>query len=1000
MRQLARNLTIGSLLLGLQILGLGQSVALSIGSSSGTAGTTVSLPINLASSGAAQTAGLQWSFVFSSDITNVTVAAGPSATNAGKSVTCSTNSCLILGLNNTAMADGTVATATFQVASNPSTTSIPVQITGVVASTAAGISIPASGGTGTISLPGPPPIVSISLSPLNATLSASQSTQFTATVTGNSNTSVTWSMIPSLGSLSNGSYTAPSAINSAQSVTITATSVADPTKSASATVQLTPPGTVSVGVSPSTATLTASQTRQFTATVTGSANTSVTWSMTPSLGILLSNGSYTAPSAINSAQSVTITATSVADTTKSASATVQLTPAASSGVSISLSPLNTTLLASQNTQFTATVSGDANTSVTWSMTPSLGTLSNGSYTAPSVINGAQSVTITATSVADGTKSASATVQLTPAGSSGVSISLSPPNTTLTASQNTQFAATVTGNTNTAVTWSMNPSIGSLSSGLYTAPSAINSAQSVTITATSVADATKSASATVQLTPAVSSGDSIRLSPPNTTLTASQNTQFAATVTGNTNTAVTWSMNPSIGSLSSGLYSEPSAINSAQSVTITATSVADATKSASATVQLTPGGSTAPPLSINITSPTTQPTFVSSQSTIGLAGTAAANTTQVVWTTDQGFQGQATGTTNWAANGIALRSGSNRITVTARDSAGNQSSAAISVLYTVASIITSLPDAQLGQPYSFKLAVLGGTAPFTWSGASMPNGLTLSQNGIITGTPVAAGTFTLNVTVLDSLQVVTTAAITLRVDSGLVLESAASLQSGPVAPDSMVTVLGGQLANGTQSATVQPLPTTLGGCTVTVTDATGVVLAAGIYYVSPNQINFKVPTNAAAGSATVAMTCGAQNQTFGTLTIAAVSPGLYFLNSDKLAAADLTRVSGNVTTYAEIAQLDSTTNQFVAVPIDLGSDTDQVYLTLYGTGIRNRPSLDAVQVLVANVSVPVDFAGASTTSDGLDLVHVLLPTQLRGAGTANVVVTVSGISSNSVNVVIK
>jgi uncharacterized protein (TIGR03437 family) len=91
---------------------------------------------------------------------------------------------------------------------------------------------------------------------------------------------------------------------------------------------------------------------------------------------------------------------------------------------------------------------------------------------------------------------------------------------------------------------------------------------------------------------------------------------------------------------------------------------------------------------------------------------------------------------------------------------------------------------------------------------------------------------------------------------------------------------------------------------------------------------------------------------------------------------------------------------VAVPIDLGSDTDIVYLTLYGTGFRHRSSLDSVKVVVANSPVLVDYAGASDTSDGLDLVRVLLPNQLRGTGTASVVVTVNGVSSNGVRILIK
>ena len=153
--QIARNYFVLFALLGLPVAAFPQSITLSVGSSAGTAGGTVSVPINLTSSSGAQTAALQWTFSFSSDITGVTVVNGPSATNAGKSVDCSGNICLIYGLNTNIMADGTVATAIFQIASNPSTTTIPVQLTGVVAATALGTSIPATGGSGIISAPTP-----------------------------------------------------------------------------------------------------------------------------------------------------------------------------------------------------------------------------------------------------------------------------------------------------------------------------------------------------------------------------------------------------------------------------------------------------------------------------------------------------------------------------------------------------------------------------------------------------------------------------------------------------------------------------------------------------------------------------------------------------------------------------------------------------------------------------------------------------------------------------
>jgi hypothetical protein len=94
--------------------------------------------------------------------------------------------------------------------------------------------------------------------------------------------------------------------------------------------------------------------------------------------------------------------------------------------------------------------------------------------------------------------------------------------------------------------------------------------------------------------------SVSVSPGTASLGASATQQFTATVTGPTNTAVTWSLNPAVGSISaSGLYTAPGSISSTSTVKVTATSVADPTKSASASVTLTAGGSSAfTPIRIN------------------------------------------------------------------------------------------------------------------------------------------------------------------------------------------------------------------------------------------------------------------------------------------------------------------------------------------------------------------------------------------------------------------
>jgi hypothetical protein len=174
-------------------------------------------------------------------------------------------------------------------------------------------------------------------------------------------------------------------------------------------------------------------------------------------------------------------------------------------------------------------------------------------------------------------------------------------------------------------------VGSISAtGLYTAPASITSSQAVTVTATGVADATKSGSATVNL-----SLTAVSVSPPSATLTAGQTQQFTATVTGTTNTAVTWSISPSVGSISAtGLYTAPASITSSQAVTVTATGVADATKSGSATVNLAP-----PPPTVTITVPPTQ--VVTQPVTAGVQ-LSAATEVSVTGTLSLSFQPNAAG----------------------------------------------------------------------------------------------------------------------------------------------------------------------------------------------------------------------------------------------------------------------------------------------------------------------------------------------------------------------
>jgi subtilase family serine protease len=89
---------------------------------------------------------------------------------------------------------------------------------------------------------------------------------------------------------------------------------------------------------------------------------------------------------------------------------------------------------------------------------------------------------------------------------------------------------------------------------------------------------------------------------------------------------------------------------------------------------------------------------------------------------------------------------------------------------------------------------------------------------------------------------------------------------------------------------------------------------------------------------------------------------------------------------------------VPLPISLGPSTEQVYLEMYGTGIRNASSVTAS---VGGVGVPVLFSGAAPGFAGLDQVNIgPLPRSLAGAGSAGIVVTADTQAANTVNVTIQ
>jgi len=483
---------------------------------------------------------------------------------------------------------------------------------------------------------------SVTVTPPSASLNAGQTQQFTSAST---NSQVIWTISPAgAGTISsNGLYSAPASLTAPLSVSVIATSAADHTRSGSATVNLTPAVPVSITVSPATISLKGGQSQQFAANLSGSTNTGVTWSAVPAgVGTLSGSGLYTAPASVTSPQTVSVTATSLVSPSKTASATVELTPPAA--IATCGTPANGAFLGCYysdrgftNLAFTRV---DPQINFVWSGTGPGGGIgatqyavrwqgnfafAAGNYQFTLATDDGSRLFVDGQVLIDGwgehpaipvnaaialsagthliqvdyfqlDNSASASLAWIPAASSvPVTVSITPANAALFAGQSQQFSATVTGVANQQVTWSVSPAgAGTVSqTGLYTAPASIASSSVATVTATSIADSSKIASSAVTLMPpAATTAVSVTVSPQIVNVSSGQMQPFAATVTGTTNSQVTWSLSPlNVGSISTaGILTAP-VVTSLQAIAVTATSVADPTKSATAIATVTPAAVT-------------------------------------------------------------------------------------------------------------------------------------------------------------------------------------------------------------------------------------------------------------------------------------------------------------------------------------------------------------------------------------------------------------------------
>jgi hypothetical protein len=496
----------------------------------------------------------------------------------------------------------------------------------------------------------PAPVIEVSLAPQSAQVALLGQIQFTAAVSGSS-AGVTWSVNgaaggnATLGVISNtGLYTAPNVLPASNTVTVTAASVAEPTVSATASVTIVNPAPVVSSIAPAVVNAGSGNT---TLTVTGTGFTAQSVVELGGTGLATVYWNPTALTAVAPAAQLANAGTL---------AVTVVTPAPGGGTSgavnlavqvvVAVSPSAPVVLVGQTEQFTASVTGSANQGATWSVNgvvggyATVGTISGtGLYTAPSVPPTPDTVTITAASVVEASQTATAQVSvLNPA----PVVSTVSPAVVNAGSGNTTLVVTGTGFTVQSVV-----ELGGVS---LATTYASGTQLSAVIPAGQLANA--GTPAVTVVTPGPGGGMSgavnlavqvvVAVSPSAPVVLVGQAEQFTASVTGSANQGATWSVNGVVGGYATvgtisgaGLYTAPAVPPVPNVVTLEATSLAQPTQSAAA--------------SVSIVNPVPVVSSISPATIFALSGA-----TQVT-VTGAGFAAQSTVTVNGAAYAATLES---------------------------------------------------------------------------------------------------------------------------------------------------------------------------------------------------------------------------------------------------------------------------------------------------------------------------------------------------------
>lgn len=227
---------------------------------------------------------------------------------------------------------------------------------------------------------------------------------------------------------------------------------------------------------------------------------------------------------------------------------------------------------------------------------------------------------------------------------------------------------------------------------------------------------------------------------------------------------------------------------------------------------------------------------------------------------------------------------------------------------------------------------------------------------------------------------------------LAVVNAADFRPGAVAPDSIVAAFGVNFSVRTEAAGAIPLPLEMAGTRVLVNNE-----PAQIFFISPEQVNFAIPSATMAGEASIIIINPTGKYSYGTIRIDPAVPAIFTTNlSGTGDAAALATADGVV---------------FQEPPFDVVFGGQPNILVLFATGIRRAPAsnpgdgngvAEAVTATIDGQSATVHYAGAQGQFSGLDQLNIEIPGSLAGGPErrVEVAITVNGVAANRVTILIR